>query len=83
MSVEIDTVFHRRARSRSLLVSGLLVSALGVLASELRRYFRRRATARALSHLTADDLKDIGLVRTEFGYRELHHDRLGADYWHK
>ncbi|PVB60703.1 DUF1127 domain-containing protein [Labrenzia sp. 011] len=76
MSIEIETVFRRRARSRSL-----LVSALGVLAAELRRYFRRRATARALSHLTEDDLRDIGLVRTEFGYRELHHDRFGADYW--
>ncbi|WP_299809706.1 DUF1127 domain-containing protein [uncultured Roseibium sp.] len=81
MSIEIETVFHRRARSRSLLVSGLLVSALGVLAAELRKYFRRRATARALAHLSADDLKDIGLARTQFGYRELHQDRLGADYW--
>lgn len=78
MSVEIETVFRSRAHSR-----GLLLSALRICAAELRRYFRRRATHKALSHLTAQDLKDIGLVRTEFGYRELHQDRLGADYWNR
>ncbi|MEM5581366.1 DUF1127 domain-containing protein [Roseibium sp. AS2] len=76
MSVEIDTVFRSRANSR-----GLLLSALGVCVAEVRRYFARRATNRALAHLSETDLKDIGLVRTRYGYRELHHDRLGATWW--
>ncbi|MEO9530611.1 DUF1127 domain-containing protein [Roseibium sp.] len=78
MSVEIDTVFRSRANSR-----GLLLSALGVCVAEVRRYFARRATNRALARLGPEELKDIGLVRTEFGYRELHHDRLGAPYWNR
>ncbi|MCV0429160.1 MAG: DUF1127 domain-containing protein [Roseibium sp.] len=76
MSLEIETVFRSRAHSRSR-----LLSAFRVLAAELRRYYRRRATAKALSHLNSQELRDIGLVRTETGYRELHHDRVGADYW--
>jgi len=78
MSVEIETVFRNRAQSR-----GLLLSALRVCTAGLRRYFRRRAAHRALSHLTQQELKDIGLIRTELGYRELHQDRLGADYWNR
>lgn len=76
MSYEIDTVFRSRAHSR-----GLVFTALRLCADELRRYFRRRSTARALSHLNDEELKDIGLIRTGQGYRELHHDRFGAYYW--
>ncbi|WP_298983007.1 hypothetical protein [uncultured Roseibium sp.] len=76
MSLEIDTVFRSRAHSR-----GLLLSALRVFASEFNSYFRRRATHKALSHLNHDELRDIGLVRTTTGYRELHHDRLGEEFW--
>ncbi len=76
MSVEIDTIFRSRARSR-----GVLLSAVLVFAAELRGYFRRRATARALSHLNDGELKDIGLERTELGYRELQRGRYGADVW--
>jgi uncharacterized protein YjiS (DUF1127 family) len=76
MSVEIDTVFRHRAHSR-----GLVLSVLGACAAGLRRYLARRATYRALSHLNAEELKDIGLVRTQNGYRELHRDRLGATWW--
>ena len=76
MSYEIDAVFRNRAQSRSL-----VFTALRVCADELRRYFRRRTTARALSHLNEQELKDIGLRRTERGYSELHQDRYGADFW--
>ncbi|MBO6510831.1 MAG: DUF1127 domain-containing protein [Roseibium sp.] len=76
MSLEIETVFVSRARARSV-----LLSALRACAAELGRVYRRRATARALSRLTQKELQDIGLVRTHSGYRSLHHDRLGAEYW--
>lgn len=76
MSLEIETVFRSRAYSRSR-----LLHALRVFAAELQRSYRRRATAKALSRLNAHELRDIGLVRTQFGYRELHHDRFGSDYW--
>lgn len=76
MSVEIETVFVSRARARSV-----VLSALRACAAELGRAYKRRATSRALSRLTAKELQDIGLVRTHFGYRKLHQDRLGADYW--
>jgi len=71
MSLEINTVFRRRAHSR-----GLLLSALRVLAAEFRQYLRRRETHRALSRLSESELKDIGLQRTELGYREMHEDRI-------
>jgi uncharacterized protein YjiS (DUF1127 family) len=76
MSLEIETVFRSRARARSV-----LLSALRAFAAELGRIHKRRSTARALSRLTTKELQDIGLVRTHFGYRKLHHDRFGADYW--
>ncbi|MCR9061040.1 MAG: DUF1127 domain-containing protein [Rhodobacteraceae bacterium] len=76
MSYEIDTVFRSRAQSRSV-----VFTALRICADELRRYFRRRATARALSHLNEEELKDIGLMRTGQGYRELHQNRYGAKLW--
>lgn len=76
MSHEIDTVFRSRAYSRSI-----VFTVLRVCADEFRRYFRRRTTARALSHLNEQELKDIGLRRTERGYSELHQDRYGADFW--
>lgn len=76
MSVEIDTVFRHRAHSR-----GLVLSVLGACAAGLRRHLARRATYRALSRLSADELKDIGLVRTETGYRDLREDRFGATWW--
>lgn len=76
MSVEIDTVFRSRAHSR-----GLLLSALRALVARVRRYHDRRATDRALSCLNDDDLRDIGLMRTPDGYRELHSDRFGAGRW--
>jgi uncharacterized protein YjiS (DUF1127 family) len=66
MSVEIDTVFRSRANSRSLLLSVLRACVAG-----LRNYHRRRATDRALSCLNDDDLRDIGLMRTPDGYREV------------
>ncbi|MES0883066.1 DUF1127 domain-containing protein [Roseibium sp. SCP14] len=66
MSLEIDTVFRSRARSR-----GILWSALAVVARFVRDYMHRRATNRALSGLTCNELRDIGLERTEFGYRKL------------
>lgn len=78
MSLEIDTVFRSRAHSR-----GLLFSAIRALAGWLRGYFRRRATDRALANLNAHELWDIGLVRTETGYRQLHRDRFGAEYWNR
>lgn len=71
MSLEIDTVFRRRAHSR-----GLLLYALRVLATEFRQYLRRRETHRALSRLSESELKDIGLQRTELGYSEMHEDRI-------
>jgi len=76
MSVEIDTVFRSRANSR-----GLLFSALRALAAGLRSYRDRRATDRALSCLSDDDLRDIGLMRTPDGYREMSSDRFGAGRW--
>ena len=75
MSYEIDAVFRSRAQSRSL-----VFTALRICADELRRYFRRRATVRALSHLNEEELRDIGLMRTGTGYREINQDRLGAFY---
>ncbi|MHA7774594.1 DUF1127 domain-containing protein [Roseibium sp. M-1] len=71
MSLEIDTVFRSRAHSR-----GLLLTALRVFAGEFRQYLRRRETNRALSRLSESELKDIGLQRTEIGYREMHEDRI-------
>ncbi|WP_299475794.1 DUF1127 domain-containing protein [uncultured Roseibium sp.] len=76
MSYEIETVFRSRAHSR-----GLVFTVLRVCADQLRRYVRRRTTARALSHLNEGELKDIGLMRTGQGYRELHRNRYGADFW--
>lgn len=76
MSVEIETVFRRPAQS-----SRTLLALVRVCADGLRRYLRRRATARALAHLNEEELKDIGLIRTPRGYRELHQDRIGAFYW--
>lgn len=76
MSLELETVFHRRAHAR-----GLVLDAVCRLAAEFRAYRRRRATARALHGLTASELKDIGLVRTVDGYRGLRRDRYGAGYW--
>ncbi len=78
MTIEIDTVFRSRAHSRSL-----VLSALRVFAEELRGYFRRRATRRALDRLTQTELTDIGLVRTHDGYKEIHQDRYGAYYWNR
>ncbi|MES0810031.1 DUF1127 domain-containing protein [Roseibium sp. SCPC15] len=68
MSLEIDTVFRSRARSRSI-----LWSALAAIARFVRDYMHRRATHRALSGLTSNELRDIGLERTESGYRKLDH----------
>ncbi len=76
MTNEIDIVFRHRANGL-----GVLLAALRVCAGGVRNYFRHRHTRRVLSHLSDDALKDIGLVRTHSGYRELHQDRLGADYW--
>jgi len=76
MSLEIETVFRRRAHNR-----GLLLAALHVLAEKLRRYFIRRATHRALSGLNDAELQDIGLMRTSTGYRELHKDRIRRGDW--
>lgn len=76
MSVEIDTVFRSRANSR-----GLLLSVLGACVAGIRRYHQRRATERALSCLSENDLRDIGLMRTPDGYRELQSDRFGAGRW--
>lgn len=76
MSLEIDTIFRSRAHSRSLLLSALRACAEG-----LRDYFNRRATDRALSYLNDDDLRDIGLMRTPDGYRELRSDRFGPGCW--
>ncbi|QDG74583.1 DUF1127 domain-containing protein [Labrenzia sp. PHM005] len=76
MSLEIDTVFRRRANNRSL-----VFVAFRALAARVQLYRRRRATERALANLNAQELQDIGLVRTHDGYRKLHHDRLGAGYW--
>ncbi|WP_434053850.1 MAG: DUF1127 domain-containing protein [Roseibium sp.] len=76
MSYEIESVFRSRAHSRSI-----VFTVLRVCADKFRRYSRRRTTARALSHLNAEELKDIGLMRTELGYRQLHQDRYGADFW--
>lgn len=70
MSLEIETVFRSRAHSR-----GILLAALHGVAERLRRYYVRRATHRALSRLNEAELKDIGLMRTELGYQELHEDR--------
>lgn len=78
MSLEIDTVFRRRANNR-----GLVLTAIYTMAAGVHRYLRRRATERALSRLNAHELDDIGLVRTERGYRALRHDRLGAKYWNQ
>jgi len=66
MSIEIDTVFRSRAHSR-----GRLFSTLRACAAGIRRYHTRRATARALAHLNEDELRDIGLMRTPEGYREI------------
>jgi len=76
MSVEIDTVFRSRAHSR-----GLLFSALRAFVVRVRRYLDRRATDRALYYLNDDDLRDIGLMRTPDGYREVSSDRFGAGRW--
>ncbi|MCX2724264.1 DUF1127 domain-containing protein [Roseibium salinum] len=76
MSVEIETIFRSRARNR-----GIVLSALRLCAAALRGYFRRRATARALANLSEEELRDIGLARTETGYRQIHRDRYGAHYW--
>ncbi|CTQ73706.1 DUF1127 domain-containing protein [Roseibium alexandrii] len=76
MSLEIDTVFRRRAHNRSL-----FLTAIRTLAASVQLYLRRRSTERALARLSNQELDDIGLVRTNRGYRELHHDRLGASYW--
>ncbi|MCK7613679.1 DUF1127 domain-containing protein [Roseibium sediminicola] len=66
MSLEIDTVFRSRANSR-----GLLLSVLRACVAGLRNYHQRRATDRALSCLSDEDLRDIGLMRTSDGYREM------------
>lgn len=71
MSLEIETVFRNRAQSR-----GLLLSALGACAAWFRGYLRRRATHKALAHLTDEDLRDIGLMRTAYGYEEIPEERL-------
>ncbi|WP_305989288.1 DUF1127 domain-containing protein [Roseibium sp. MMSF_3544] len=76
MTYEVETVFRSRAQSR-----GILLTALRACADEFRRYFSSRSTARALSHLNEEELRDIGLMRTERGYQKLHRDRVGADYW--
>lgn len=76
MSIDIETVFRGRASSGSLLLSVLHAGAAGI-----RRALARRATRKALAHLGEAELKDIGLVRTRDGYRELHHDRFGASWW--
>lgn len=78
MTLEIQTVFRSRAQSRSL-----LLSALRRLVDDCRRYAARRATHRALSHLNEAELQDIGLIRTELGYRELHADRRGDNWWNE
>ncbi len=76
MSLEIDTVFRRRAHNR-----GLVLTAIRAMAASVHGYLRRRATVRALTRLSSQELEDIGLVRTDRGYRQLHHDRIGASYW--
>ncbi|WP_434053972.1 MAG: DUF1127 domain-containing protein [Roseibium sp.] len=76
MSYEIDNVFRSRAHGR-----GFAFTILRLCADEFRRYFRRRTTARALSHLNEQELKDIGLMRTERGYSELDQHRYRADFW--
>lgn len=78
MTLEIDTVFRRRANNRSL-----VFTAVRMLAASVRSYKRRRSTERALARLNAQELNDIGLVRTSNGYKKLHHDRLGAGYWNE
>jgi uncharacterized protein YjiS (DUF1127 family) len=76
MTLEIETVFRRRANNR-----GLVFTAVRIVAARIRVYLRRRATDRALAHLNNEELDDIGLVRTNHGYREIHHDRLGSRFW--
>jgi|GEM_PF-1585002 len=77
MSLEMETVFRRRANNR-----GLVFHAVRALAAGVRLHLRRRATDRALAHLNQQELMDIGLIRTDRGYKELHRDRYGAGYWH-
>lgn len=72
MSLEIETVFRSRANSR-----GVVLAAFRGLAEQLRRYLVRRATDRALSRLSDEELRDIGLYRTSFGYEQIPDERRG------
>ncbi|MEP3046802.1 MAG: DUF1127 domain-containing protein [Roseibium sp.] len=78
MGHELETVFRSRVQSRSI-----VFATLRVFVTWVRRYMRRQAEYRALSRLTCHELEDIGLVRTQTGYRKLHQDRLGANYWNQ
>lgn len=78
MGHEMETVFRSRVQSRSI-----VLAALRVCTNWIYQRMRQRAANRALSRLTSHELKDIGLVKTQTGYRKLHHDRLGADYWNQ